>query len=487
MVDINGGIFIMGLPDEASTDIPSKQHEVTVSSFSISKYEITQKQFESVMGYNTAPDYNPDLPINFINWYDAVKYCNKLSELQGLTPCYTITPTAYSDAWEEGVYFNYDVTWDKTANGYRLPTEAEWEYACRAGTTTLWYLDVSYSSIWRYANCNDMSLLEGGIFDGVTKMPGYIVVGGSFAPNPWGLYDMMGNVGEWCWDWYEPITSSNSLINPTGPETVQADYEKVWKGGSYLSNVLGLRSGNRGMDTPFKRYRGNGIRVVRGIPEEAPPIPSVSLDNAAVLPLKPTLTRFPDFHQEVLTNYQSQNNYDVVFIGDSRIDQLRTVGANTWLEISDEITGDAINLGFGNDTTANVLWRIENGEWPDSLKPKYCIIECGVNNNNSGIGKGAESIAAGIGRICATIHFRSPSTKILLLPVVPEEGNDFAAVNALIAKYDGFWNIKFMNILDVFINQDGSLNTTMYNADGVHFTAIAYEKLWTEIKGYIRL
>jgi formylglycine-generating enzyme required for sulfatase activity len=123
MAYIQGGTFMMGSPaDEPRREDFEIQHSVTVSSFYMDKYQVTQKQYEDITGKNPSKFKGHDLPAENISWYEAVQYCNNLSVKEGLTPAYTIN--------------GEDVTWNRNADGYRLPTEAEWEYACRAGTTT---------------------------------------------------------------------------------------------------------------------------------------------------------------------------------------------------------------------------------------------------------------------------------------------------------------------------------------------------------------
>ena len=130
---IKGGTFQMGSPeDEAWRSSDETQHSVTVSDFYMSQYELTQAEYEAVMGENPSNFSGDDLPVETITWLDAITYCNTRSEQEGRTPVYTV----------EG----QNVSWDRSADGYRLPTEAEWEYACRAGTTTPFYIAESPSA-----------------------------------------------------------------------------------------------------------------------------------------------------------------------------------------------------------------------------------------------------------------------------------------------------------------------------------------------------
>jgi formylglycine-generating enzyme required for sulfatase activity len=179
MVQIQGGTFTMGSPasETGRKDNEGPQHQVTVSGFYLGKYEVTQQEYQAVMGNNPSPKKGDNLPVAAISWIDAVNYCNTRSQKEGLTPAYTINGSI--------------ITWNQNANGYRLPTEAEWEYACRAGTTTAFNTGANISSSQaRFSSASAIAV-------------------GSFAPNQWGLYDMHGNVYEWCWDWQGPYSSEN--------------------------------------------------------------------------------------------------------------------------------------------------------------------------------------------------------------------------------------------------------------------------------------
>ena len=203
---IEGGTFTMGAPDgemlssgwfDSQDEVP--QHQVSVSSFYMSSHEVTQQEWEDVMGNNPSGTVGASLPVTNVSWLDAVNYCNSLSDNAGLTRVYTVV--------------NTNVTADWTADGYRLPTEAEWEYAARAGTNRARYYSDLEAIVW-YAD----SILKD--------------VEGKRA-NAFGLYDMLGNVSEWCWDWFAAdYYSTAAATNPRGPA---AGSDKVTRGGSNQS------------------------------------------------------------------------------------------------------------------------------------------------------------------------------------------------------------------------------------------------------------
>jgi formylglycine-generating enzyme required for sulfatase activity len=228
---IPGGSFMMGSPEnEPERDDDETRHQVMLSPFYIGKYEVTQKEFWEVLRINPSNLRGDNLPVENVNWYRAVEYCNRRSEREGLTPAYTINGT--------------DVRWNRNANGYRLPTEAEWECACRAGTTT------------PFNTGNNITTARAN-YKRVNKLAKMVNVG-SFASNSWGLYDMHGNVWEWCWDWYGKYPSG--AANPAGPA---AGASRVIRGGSWDGRVRELRSAYRADHVPSGRSADVGFRLAR--------------------------------------------------------------------------------------------------------------------------------------------------------------------------------------------------------------------------------
>ncbi|HUU28405.1 MAG TPA: SUMF1/EgtB/PvdO family nonheme iron enzyme, partial [archaeon] len=252
LVSIPAGTFQMGSNSGESNEQPV--HTVTLSTFQMSKYETTQGQYQAIIGTN--PSYftgDDNLPVEQTSWYDAVTFCNKLSEAKGLEPCYNL------DTWD----------CDFTKNGFRLPTEAEWEYACRAGTTTNYYTGDSESDLGR-----------AGWYD---RNSGYTPhAGGQKEANAFGLYDMHGNIQEWCNDWFDSNYYSNSSSqDPTGPATGSS---KVLRGHNWLGTAYYCRSAFRDRTSPDVTGIFMGFRVVRGsfVPGNLPYIPNLNDPGSSV-------------------------------------------------------------------------------------------------------------------------------------------------------------------------------------------------------------
>jgi len=241
MVRIPEGTFQMGNTGTYGGLHEKSERSVTISrDFLMSMYEITQKQYEEVMGTNPSNFKGENLPVENVTWYEAVEYCNKLSEKEGLDKCYSGSGNTIVCDWD--------------ANGYRLPTEAEWEYAAKAGTTTDFYSgDVTN----QYCTPIDRNLDTIGWYCGNSNDKTQEV--GQKAPNDFGLYDMTGNVWEWCWDWYGSYTNTPET-DPRGP--VSGSY-RVRRGGSWFDDASFCRSAFRNVNYPTDRIIAVGFRVVR--------------------------------------------------------------------------------------------------------------------------------------------------------------------------------------------------------------------------------
>ncbi len=220
---------MMGSPEseEDRSDDEGPQHRVTISSgYWIGKYEVTQRQYERIIGVNPSYFKGADFPVEHVSWDDAQAFCRKL---QGRLPRELAGKTA------------------------RLPTEAEWEYACRAGTITPFYYGDSLDSSMANFDGNNP---YGGGREGEYRERTTPV--GSFQPNAWGLYDMHGNVWEWCQDWYGEYPSG-AATDPTGPGSGE---ERVLRGGSWNDRAGYCRSADRFLYDPVTRYVSLGFRLV---------------------------------------------------------------------------------------------------------------------------------------------------------------------------------------------------------------------------------
>ena len=249
---IQAGSFQMGSPDSENwRGGDETQHQVSVSSFYMDPYESTQAEYVKLMGDNPSMFSGDDFPVENISWLDAVRFANAKSEEAGLTPVYTIA--------DDGV------TWDRSADGYRLPTEAEWEYACRAGTTTPFNTEKSLSAEEANFYGHYPYEIEENYFDDsvLEAKPGEyrqttVAVGG-FEPNAWGLYDMHGNVNEWCWDYYGSYDTDDS-DNPTG---AASGTRHIYRGGGWNDFAKNMRSAYRAAGQEDMQSFNLGVRLVR--------------------------------------------------------------------------------------------------------------------------------------------------------------------------------------------------------------------------------
>jgi formylglycine-generating enzyme required for sulfatase activity len=227
MIGINPGTFLMGSPkDELGRKNDETQHEVTLTkAYWLGKYEVTQAQYEAVMGKNPSYWKGADLPVEQVSWFDAMEFCEKLTEIERAAGR---LPEGYE---------------------YTLPTESQWEYACRAGTTTALNNGKNLSDEYQ---CSEMDKV--GWYFGNSDETHPV---GQKKPNAWGLYDMHGNVKEWCLNW-EGDYPTSSVTDPVGPETGE---RSVLRGGCWGTYALGCRSAYRNNLSPSLSDYGCGFRV----------------------------------------------------------------------------------------------------------------------------------------------------------------------------------------------------------------------------------
>ena len=264
MVLVEGGSFIMGSSEEgaAACIAPYPAHMVTVNSFYMGTYLVTQGHYFSVMETNPSFFYGAyipagvnrnNLPVENVSWYNAVEFCNKLSALHGFDAAYSIDKVNKDTAnTEETDTIKWTVTMIPGANGYRLPTEAEWEYACRAGTTTVYNTGdtISNKTGWYGENSS-----------------GRTHEAGELAPNAWGLHDMHGNVWEWCWD-FVTYGGDNYYLTPatdTNPTGLSSGNRRAERGGSWKSPQNRVTSSYRERYRPHNSTNDLGFRVIRSI------------------------------------------------------------------------------------------------------------------------------------------------------------------------------------------------------------------------------
>jgi len=301
------------------------------------------------MGNNPSGTEGDNLPVTDITWYDAVEYCNKLSESRGLAPCYTVSGTT--------------VTWNKSANGYRLPTEAEWEYAARANTSTPFnfgdYVHNNEANCYNaYGYNNDAS---GNWVNGSDSYLRRTVEVTQYGSNAFGLYNMHGNVAEWVWDWYSAYNPQTNR-NPAGQESGNA---KIVRGGGWNDHPKHIRSAYRGAHPADVSLYSVGMRLVRSASASAGEIRSIPNVNGGQSSGKVLIAYFSQtgntdglaklihemsgadiFRIERAIPYSSSSNGPVLY-GEA-LNELRAEAVPELKEYPDLSQYDTILLGYCN-------------------------------------------------------------------------------------------------------------------------------------------
>lgn len=255
MIFVEGGSFEMGDRHQTGKEDETPSRKVTVPSFYISRYETTFEEYDRFVEetWCRRPDDHGfgrgRRPVINVSWYDAVLYCNWRSKKEGLTPCYTVDKlNKDADNRDDADGLKWTVLWDRSANGYRLPTEAEWEFAARGGKKSKNYVGAGGNLVdtvgWRLANAK-VATREVGL-----KKPNELLI-----------FDMSGNVAEWCWDWYAPNYKGMETDSPTGPKFGN---RRVVRGGSWEDLPADLRVSSRRSEIPDRSdLRSVGFRMAR--------------------------------------------------------------------------------------------------------------------------------------------------------------------------------------------------------------------------------
>ena len=248
MERIPAGTFVMGTDPRFATsqrafsdEFPQRTVMISHDLF-VGKRLVTQQLWEAIMGTDRRTRYEAhrgaNKPVVGISWYDAVQFCNEMSAHAGLTPAYSFSHPLSAEP---------EVAWNLNSDGYRLPTEAEWEFFTRAKTTSPYWCGYSYDELLvvEWTGDNTSTLRDVGLK----------------RENPWGLHDTHGLVGEWCWDWYADYKAGD-VTDPIGPRSGSG---KVWRGGKWIwkNRPEYYRSADRDQMLPVNNDTAVGFRIVR--------------------------------------------------------------------------------------------------------------------------------------------------------------------------------------------------------------------------------